>query len=122
MRKITAALLVFAFLVCGNLAFAQEKCDCEKGGILGYPSRRVTLAVAGWKIIHSGNPDCITANQVGLTIGGIDQFISIGVGYDTGVVGFGIGIKGKEDMLIISPVAIGYDYGPCPVTFPWRME
>ncbi len=124
MRKIAATLLLSTLLACGNLVFAQEQedCDCEKGGLIGIPSKEVTLAAIGWKIIRFKSIECITAKNIGITIGDIHNFVSIGVGYDTGVVGFGIGIKDEERMVIFSPFAIGYDYGPCPVTFPFRIE
>lgn len=120
MRKIAATLLLATLLACGNLVFAQEPedCECEKGAIIGIPSKEVTLAVLGWKTLKFKSIECITAKNVGLTIGDIHNFFSIGFGYDTGVVGFGIAIKDQEKMVIISPFAIGYDYGPCPVTFP----
>ncbi len=121
MKRLVAGLLLLGFLACGNLAFAQEPCECEKGGIGLFPSRSLTLGI-GWKIIHSGDPECITGKNIGITIGGINQFVSIGVGYDTGVVGVGIGIKSTGSFIIISPFAIGYDYGPCPVTWPIHIE
>jgi hypothetical protein len=122
MRRIAAVLLLFGLLVCGNHAFAEEApCECEKGGIGLIPSKTWTLG-CGVKVIHSGRQDCITAKGINLVIGGVDQFVGLGVGYDTGVVGIGIAFKGKESMVIISPLAIGYDYGRCPVTWPIHME
>jgi hypothetical protein len=102
MRKIAATLLLSTLLACGNLVFAQgqEDCDCEKGAIIGIPSRDIILAVAGWKTLKFKSIECITAKNIGITIGDIHIFVSIGVGYDTGVVGFGIGIKDEEKMVI----------------------
>ena len=122
MREITAALLLSVFLVFGNQAFAQQApCECEKGGIGLFPSKTWTLGF-GAKVIHSGKQECITAKGLNLVFGGVEEFVGLGIGYDTGVVGVGIAFKGREQMVIISPLAIGYDYGPCPVVWPMHID
>jgi hypothetical protein len=110
MRKIAATLLVCVFLVCGNLAFAQDQeCDCEKKIIgIGYGNFGFGAAQKSFNSL----PGCDTSAGLGIVLGSERAGLQIGLGYDMGVAGLAFGIRGPKR---ISTVGIGggYDYGTC---------
>ncbi len=117
MKKYIVALMVVLFLGCGMPVFAADSetdCECVKGGI-GLPLGRIVIGV-GFRQ-YNAKPDCETSIGIGLGVGGEKARIQIGGGYNQGVIGLGIGIKGPDKVTIIGP-AFGYDYSDCRLVWP----
>jgi hypothetical protein len=120
MKKVVVALLVATSLVLGSSAFAQESecdCSCVKGGIGLPPIDRFNVAILGFKQ-YNNLQDCEDKYGIGLGIMlGKKRRIEIGVGFDKGMIGLGIGFRGDKKVTFIGP-AIGYDYSDCRLVWP----
>jgi len=120
MKKVFWAFLFIAVMVSGTSAVAQESecdCNCVKGGIGLPPIDRFNVAILGFKQ-YCNLQECEDKYGVGVGLMlGQKRRIEIGIGYDKGMIGQGIGFRGSEKVTFIGP-AVGYDYSDCRMVWP----
>ncbi len=117
MRKFVAMCLLCCFVGCGSLAYAADsECDCNcKTGGLGIKIGKFVCGF-GFKKFNS-KLGCDKNIGIGLGLGSELHRIQLGFGFDEGVFGFGIGLKGPEETTSMG-FSLGYNYGDCRMVWP----
>jgi hypothetical protein len=119
MKRFISVLLVIIIIGFATTAFAKDSeidCNCKRGGL----GLMIGGFVAGFGVRTFNNKiGCDNNFGIGFGLGGETFGVIIGLGFNEGVLGFGINFKGAEKTTSAG-FGFGYDYSDCRMVWPYE--